>query len=412
MGDNKNDGGARPFQLRPSMLSGGGGGFTSFGMNSNDGSKKGFLLRPSALTSAADKIETNNKKETTKRQHESDDVSSNDSDVNDNEVKKKIQKCEEKEDSVEQPALKLTEDIQKPTGIGTFGFATKKDSVDNNEKDDKKSEATPNYFAQANNTSSKVSFVFGNNANSSATGGFSALKKDEDSGEEVNKSNNVSNGDTATTLTSNEKEKLLENADEYQKNHDKKQQYHEVDHKTGEEGEKHVLQTFCKLHLFDKDKKTWLEKGRGTLKLNDICQAEGIFQSRLVFRTQGTNIVQLNTMLWPDMCCEKVKEKNVRISAMNSDTKEVCVYLLSCNIKDRLQTFTAIDRRIEALKRHRDSMSSKSSQAMRSSDDKTVGSLNTDESNDTQSNLPQSLSNQDDSLEHQPESNSSNEVSS
>ena len=48
-----------------------------------------------------------------------------------------------------------------------------------------------------------------------------------------------------------------------------------------------------------------------------------------VFRTQGTNIVQLNTKLWADMCCEKVKEKSIRITAMDHETQEVKVYLIS-----------------------------------------------------------------------------------
>ena len=42
-----------------------------------------------------------------------------------------------------------------------------------------------------------------------------------------------------------------------------------------------LFQIICKLHVFEKERKVWLEKGRGTLRLNDICQTEGCFQSRL-----------------------------------------------------------------------------------------------------------------------------------
>ena len=44
-----------------------------------------------------------------------------------------------------------------------------------------------------------------------------------------------------------------------------------------------VMQIQAKLYMFDKETQNWIEKGRGVISLNDICQSssEGIFQSRL-----------------------------------------------------------------------------------------------------------------------------------
>ena len=43
------------------------------------------------------------------------------------------------------------------------------------------------------------------------------------------------------------------------------------------------LQSNCRLFVFDTVTHSWREKGRGVLRLNDMCQSmtEGIFQSRL-----------------------------------------------------------------------------------------------------------------------------------
>lgn len=43
------------------------------------------------------------------------------------------------------------------------------------------------------------------------------------------------------------------------------------------------FQSNCRLFVFDTVTHSWREKGRGVLRLNDMCQSmtEGIFQSRL-----------------------------------------------------------------------------------------------------------------------------------
>jgi len=353
MEEEKQDGNTgRPFQLRPSILSGSGFGSSGFGGFGCPGDKtsKEFTLRPSALTSATDHLESTLKSDSRKRLHE--DHEGDPSTVEEEETTKKVKTTGEN-GKTESP-VKLTEDVQKPSGIGTFGFgkeaSKKKDGSSSN-----KSETTNTNFFQTDSNK----FAFGHNSNAANTVGFNTLKSENDS---VDEDTDVAAGSTTNGEEDKEtgpssgvdNEKLLESADVYQKSLGQRTHLKEVEPITGEEGERNVLQVFCKLHLFDKAKQNWLEKGRGTLKLNDKCHSEGIFQSRLVFRTQGTNIVLLNMMLWPNMCCERVKEKSIRITEIDSDSKEVKVYLVTTAIKDCLQTYIAIDRRIEALKRNSD----------------------------------------------------------
>jgi len=235
-----------------------------------------------------------------------------------------------------------------------LGLPTKKDSDKNkngqNTSPSNEQSKSTNFFSQKVNPGDKLGFVFGGSA---ASSGFNAIKNtnEAESSKEDNAEKTPDDTDVEGFQKSASHEKLLEQASEYEKTHNNRQHFEEIDKFTGEEGEQHVLQIICKLHVFEKERKVWLERGRGTLRLNDICQTEGCFQSRLVFRTQGTNLVQLNTKLFSEMCCEKVKDKNVRISAMDPETQEVKVYLITASIKDALQAYTAIERRLGALKR-------------------------------------------------------------
>ena len=68
-----------------------------------------------------------------------------------------------------------------------------------------------------------------------------------------------------------------------------------ADMRTGEEDESNVMQITCKLYLYSSSaasssaSTTWVERGRGFLRLNDIPQAGGVgFKSRLVMRAQVT----------------------------------------------------------------------------------------------------------------------------
>jgi len=155
------------------------------------------------------------------------------------------------------------------------------------------------------------------------------------------------NADDEASKTSSKT--LSESAAEYTENHNSnKRKYDVVDVVTGEETESNVLQANVKLYIFDSDKKNWIERGRGSLRLNDDPSSTlGHLRSRLVMRTVGSLRVVLNTKLFPNMICEKANEKNVRISAMEDN--EVKIFLVSGSPKDADKIYTALERRISQL---------------------------------------------------------------
>lgn len=126
-----------------------------------------------------------------------------------------------------------------------------------------------------------------------------------------------------------------------------------VDLKTGEENDKNVLQVHCNLHVFDSKTQSWSERGRGLLRLNDMEHPndDGTFQSRLVMRTDGSLRLVLNTLLWPQMICEKASQRSLRITALDTSDQGIRVFLITCAAKDVQPLHNAIDGRISALKR-------------------------------------------------------------
>jgi len=141
---------------------------------------------------------------------------------------------------------------------------------------------------------------------------------------------------------------LSEAAAEYTESHSNKRKYDVVDVVTGEEEESNVLKANVKLYIFDTEKKNWVERGRGMLRLNDDPSSTvGHLRSRLVMRTVGSLRVILNTKLFPNMVCEKANEKNVRISAQEEGVLKV--FLISGSPKDADKIFTALEYRINQL---------------------------------------------------------------
>uniref|UniRef100_A0A672KI98 Ran-binding protein 3-like n=1 Tax=Sinocyclocheilus grahami TaxID=75366 RepID=A0A672KI98_SINGR len=125
-------------------------------------------------------------------------------------------------------------------------------------------------------------------------------------------------------------ESLEESAAAYTKATAKKCILEKVEVRTGEEAESNVLQMQCKLFVFDKPAQSWVERGRGLLRLNDMASTDdGTLQSRLVMRTQGSLRLILNTKLWPQMQVDKASEKSVRITAMDTEDQGVKVFLIS-----------------------------------------------------------------------------------
>ncbi|XP_067824320.1 ran-binding protein 3-like isoform X2 [Heptranchias perlo] len=146
-------------------------------------------------------------------------------------------------------------------------------------------------------------------------------------------------------------ESLEESAAAYTKATAKKCLLEKVEVITGEEAESNVLQIQCKLFVFDKTSQSWVERGRGLLRLNDMASADdGTLQSRLVMRTQGSLRLILNTKLWSQMQIDKASEKSIRITAMDAEDQGVKVFLISASSKDAGQLYAALHHRILALR--------------------------------------------------------------
>ncbi|XP_037361069.1 ran-binding protein 3 isoform X1 [Talpa occidentalis] len=146
-------------------------------------------------------------------------------------------------------------------------------------------------------------------------------------------------------------ESLVESAAAYTKATARKCLLEKVEVITGEEAESNVLQIQCKLFVFDKTSQSWVERGRGLLRLNDMASADdGTLQSRLVMRTQGSLRLILNTKLWAQMQIDKASEKSIRITAMDTEDQGVKVFLISASSKDTGQLYAALHHRILALR--------------------------------------------------------------
>ncbi|XP_063742382.1 ran-binding protein 3b isoform X9 [Eleginops maclovinus] len=242
-------------------------------------------------------------------------------------------------------------------------------STDGKSKDglplDAQSEGT-NYFLQyistpssknaANSTDSGAKFVFGQNMSERVLSPPKGEPPIEENKEVLAAPAPEPSAQEATPEKANSvSESLEESAAAYTKATAKKCVLEKVDVKTGEESESNVLQMQCKLYVFEKTAQSWIERGRGLLRLNDMASTEdGTLQSRLVMRTQGSLRLILNTKLWAQMQVDKASEKSVRITAMDTEDQGVKVFLISASSKDIGQLAAALHHRILALKSRAD----------------------------------------------------------
>ncbi|KAM9254784.1 ran-binding protein 3 isoform 3-T3 [Cariama cristata] len=197
-------------------------------------------------------------------------------------------------------------------------------------------------------------FVFGQNMSERV---LSPPKSNEGSTESnkenaVTESGSESSSQEATPEKANNvSESLAESAAAYTKATARKCLLAKVEVITGEEAESNVLQIQCKLFVFDKNSQSWVERGRGLLRLNDMASTDdGTLQSRLVMRTQGSLRLILNTKLWAQMQIDKASEKSIRITAMDTEDQGVKVFLISASSKDTGQLYAALHHRILALR--------------------------------------------------------------
>ncbi|NWX15620.1 RANB3 protein, partial [Aegotheles bennettii] len=191
-------------------------------------------------------------------------------------------------------------------------------------------------------------FVFGQNMSERV---LSPPKSNEGSTESNKENAATESGSESSQEATPEKESLAESAAAYTKATARKCLLAKVEVITGEEAESNVLQIQCKLFVFDKNSQSWVERGRGLLRLNDMASTDdGTLQSRLVMRTQGSLRLILNTKLWAQMQIDKASEKSIRITAMDTEDQGVKVFLISASSKDTGQLYAALHHRILALR--------------------------------------------------------------
>nr|XP_058137993.1 ran-binding protein 3 isoform X2 [Dasypus novemcinctus] len=216
-----------------------------------------------------------------------------------------------------------------------------------------------NYFLQYISSSSENStssadassnkFVFGQNMSERVL----SPPKFSEVGADANRESTAgeSGSESASQEATPEKESLAESAAAYTKATARKCLLEKVEVITGEEAESNVLQIQCKLFVFDKTSQSWVERGRGLLRLNDMASTDdGTLQSRLVMRTQGSLRLILNTKLWAQMQIDKASEKSVRVTATDAEGQGVKVFLVSASSKDTGQLYAALHHRILALR--------------------------------------------------------------
>ncbi|XP_065596060.1 ran-binding protein 3-like [Cyrtonyx montezumae] len=120
---------------------------------------------------------------------------------------------------------------------------------------------------------------------------------------------------------------------------------------TGEEEEHNVLQINCKLFLFNKLSSNWIEKGRGSLRLNDTSSNKcGMLQSRLIMRNQGSLRLILNTRLWGQMVIKRANSKSLCFTATDQEDHSIQVFLIQATSKDAGYLYAAIHHRLVALR--------------------------------------------------------------
>nr|KAF6442045.1 RAN binding protein 3 like [Rousettus aegyptiacus] len=124
-----------------------------------------------------------------------------------------------------------------------------------------------------------------------------------------------------------------------------------IDVITGEEAEYNVLKINCKLFIFNKTTQSWIERGRGALRLNDTASSDcGTFQSRLIMRNQGSLRLILNSKLWAQMEVQRANHKNLRIMATDLEDYSIKVFLIQASPKDTGYLYAAIHHRLVALR--------------------------------------------------------------
>ncbi|XP_024899258.1 ran-binding protein 3 isoform X7 [Pteropus alecto] len=269
--------------------------------------------------------------------------------------------CEEKE-PVPQQAFVFGQNLRDRVKL--ISENTEAADVENAGHPSSETPPATNYFLQyissslENSTSNADApsnkFVFGQNMSERVLSPpkLNEVSSDANRENSAAESGSESSSQEATPEKANDiAESLAESAAAYTKATARKCLLEKVEVITGEEAESNVLQIQCKLFVFDKTSQSWVERGRGLLRLNDMASTDdGTLQSRLVMRTQGSLRLILNTKLWAQMQIDKASEKSIRITAMDTEDQGVKVFLISASSKDTGQLYAALHHRILALR--------------------------------------------------------------
>ncbi|XP_039734408.1 ran-binding protein 3 isoform X3 [Pteropus medius] len=324
--------------------------------------------------------------------------------------------CEEKE-PVPQQAFVFGQNLRDRVKL--ISENTEAADVENAGHPSSETPPATNYFLQyissslENSTSNADApsnkFVFGQNMSERVLSPpkLNEVSSDANRENSAAESGSESSSQEATPEKANDiAESLAESAAAYTKATARKCLLEKVEVITGEEAESNVLQIQCKLFVFDKTSQSWVERGRGLLRLNDMASTDdGTLQSRLGFwtiindapgpsryesysqkyaghkngcmcgacvcttrtclkkismylclycetlmRTQGSLRLILNTKLWAQMQIDKASEKSIRITAMDTEDQGVKVFLISASSKDTGQLYAALHHRILALR--------------------------------------------------------------
>ncbi|XP_063002989.1 ran-binding protein 3 isoform X2 [Elgaria multicarinata webbii] len=270
-------------------------------------------------------------------------------------------RCEKPDPSAQQSFV-FGQNLRDRVKLGDEGD----DSVDvqNARLPSSETPSATNYFLQYISSSiensahsadpSSNKFVFGQNMSERVLSPPKSSEANTDSNKEnaaADSGSESSSQEATPEKANNISESLAESAAAYTKATARKCLLEKVEVITGEEAESNVLQIQCKLFVFDKNSQSWVERGRGLLRLNDMASTDdGTLQSRLVMRTQGSLRLILNTKLWAQMQIDKASEKSIRITAMDTEDQGVKVFLISASSKDTGQLYAALHHRILALR--------------------------------------------------------------
>ncbi|XP_036063251.1 ran-binding protein 3-like isoform X3 [Onychomys torridus] len=144
---------------------------------------------------------------------------------------------------------------------------------------------------------------------------------------------------------------LIESAAAFSPKPSQKCLLEKIDVITGEEMEHNVLKINCKIFVFAKTTQSWTERGRGTLRLNDIMNSDcGTLQSRLIMHNQGNLRLVLNSRLWTQMKVQRANHKNLQITATDLEDDGIKVFLIQASAKDTGCLYAAIHHRLVALR--------------------------------------------------------------